>query len=125
MSGFDRSVNQIILRCMTNNLDILARPEGLFPLSILLCWMQPQTFSSSLSIFGVDTRCFATSSLIKSIIMSSWIETHEEENGLSYKSDERDMQRMGKEQLLRRRMSPKVIVGFASVLGCNWQYALM
>ncbi|GAB7354834.1 hypothetical protein MBLNU459_g5215t1 [Dothideomycetes sp. NU459] len=36
-----------------------------------------------------------------------------------------DMRRMGKIQQLRRNFGPVAIVGFASVLGCAWQYVLI
>ncbi|KAF2772174.1 GABA permease [Teratosphaeria nubilosa] len=39
--------------------------------------------------------------------------------------DERDMHRMGKLQELKRTFGPWAIIGFASILGCAWEYALI
>lgn len=39
--------------------------------------------------------------------------------------DKRDMWRMGKVQELRRYFGPWAIIGFASILGCAWEYALI
>ncbi|KAK5128107.1 hypothetical protein LTR08_004199 [Meristemomyces frigidus] len=40
-------------------------------------------------------------------------------------ADNRDMMRMGKVQELRRYFGPWAMVGFASILGCAWQYVLI
>ncbi|KAF7196869.1 Choline transport protein [Pseudocercospora fuligena] len=45
--------------------------------------------------------------------------------GMSTALDKRDMWRMGKIQDLRRYFGPWAILGFASILGCAWEYALI
>jgi len=40
-------------------------------------------------------------------------------------SDQRDMLRMGKQQQLRREFEFFSIWGYAVILGCSWEFALM
>ena len=63
--------------------------------------------------------------------------THAEINGLvdvtpgdiskkmGNKWDQRDMVRMGKKQELRREFHFFSITGYAMILGCSWEFALM
>ena len=44
---------------------------------------------------------------------------------LGNKWDQRDMVRMGKKQELRREFHFFSITGYAMILGCSWEFALM